>query len=222
MNIILPDFIKKCIKNLNNNGFSAFVVGGAIRDLIMNKTPHDFDIATNAPAQTVMKIFKNSIPTGLKHGTVTVIIDGNSIEITTFRTESNYFDNRHPEQIKFVDDICSDLSRRDFTVNAIAYNEKDGIIDEFGGIDDIKNKIIRTVGNPELRFKEDALRILRCFRFAAQLNFTIEQNKQKCAEILTDSLFNISYERIFIELKKTFISKNPSKLQSDSYKNVGW
>lgn len=212
MKIIIPEFIKKCIKIINNNGYEAYCVGGAVRDILLGSVPQDFDITTSAPAESLLTMFEKTIPTGLKHGTVTAIMDGNAVEITTYRTESNYSDNRHPEKINFVTNIADDLKRRDFTINALAFNEDNGLLDLFGGIDDLNNKIIRTVGNPNDRFLEDALRILRCFRFSCSLDFKIEENTLNASKKLSNLLKNISAERIFGELKKVFISNNPQKL----------
>lgn len=222
--IILPDFIKKCIKTLEQNGYSAYLVGGAVRDFLMNKKPNDFDIATGAPAEKVVEIFEKTVPTGIKHGTVTVFIDKKQIEVTTFRTDGDYLDFRHPNAVQFVGNIKEDLSRRDFTINALAYNENDGLIDLFGGLNDINAKIIKAVDEPDKRFEEDALRILRCFRFAAQLDFAIENNTLFSAIKMSDNLKNISSERIFDELKRIFVSENPEiinyLLNKEFFKNL--
>lgn len=212
MSILLKDEVKICINELENHGFECFCVGGAVRDSILGQIPDDFDIATNALPSEVTKIFEKTIPTGIKHGTVTVIINNTPIEVTTYRTDGKYTDNRAPDSVTFVGSINDDLSRRDFTVNAICYNPKTLIYDPLNGIDDLKNKLIRSVGDPYLRFNEDALRILRAFRFSAQLNFRIEENTKTAALKLNSLLKNISVERIFVELKKGITSNNPERL----------
>lgn len=203
MQIKLPNHVKKCITTLENAGHEAFCVGGAVRDLISGlKTPHDFDVAVNCPPEEVMKLFEHTIPTGIKHGTVTVLIDGIPIEVTTYRVDGDYTDARHPDSVRFVGNIKEDLSRRDFTVNAIAYNEQKGIFDPFDGCGDIKRKILRTVGDAELRFKEDALRIMRLYRFSSVLGFEIESETETSADKNAHHLPAVSVERITAELKK--------------------
>lgn len=203
MKFDLPQNIKFVLNTFNQNGHKAYIVGGCVRDLLCGKTPHDFDVTTSALPHETQNFFDKTIATGLSHGTVTIMIDGEPIEATTFRTESVYNDSRHPESVNFVSDVKEDLARRDFTVNAMCYNETDGLLDLFGGADDINHKILRAVGNAEQRFSEDALRILRLFRFAATLNFTIENNTFSAAIKCAPLLKNISAERIFTELKKT-------------------
>lgn len=212
----LPAYVKNCIEALDSAGFSAYAVGGAVRDSLLGTTPSDWDVTTSANPEQTLEVFSNkrTIPTGIKHGTVTVLFEENEksvpIEITTFRIDGQYLDSRHPESVSFSHDVRDDLSRRDFTVNAMAYNENEGLIDIFGGADDLKNKIIRTVGDPKVRFTEDALRILRAFRFSAQLGFEIESNTligaQKCAHLLK----NIARERVSAEFKKLLIASDPS------------
>ena len=203
MQIILPNHVKKCISTLQNAGYEAFCVGGAVRDLISKiKQPHDFDVAVNCPPEKVISLFERTIPTGIKHGTVTVLIDGIPIEVTTYRVDGDYTDARHPDSVRFVGSIKEDLSRRDFTVNAIAYNEQQGIFDPFDGCGDIENKILRTVGDADLRFKEDALRIIRLFRFASVLGFKIEENTAQSAHNNAYLLPAVSVERITAELQK--------------------
>ena len=206
--IKIPKKIEKAINVLSKNGFEAYIVGGCVRDMLMGITPNDFDITTNALSEQIQKIFDKTIPTGIKHGTVTVIIDKTPIEITTFRNESNYTDHRHPENISFVSSLKEDLSRRDFTVNAMAFNSASGIIDYFGGQNDLKNRILQAVGNAEVRFEEDALRILRLFRFASVLGFDIEKNTLNAAIKKAHLLTSISGERIFSELYRTLSGKN--------------
>ena len=212
MSYFLPNPIKKCIETLENNGFEAYCVGGAVRDLIMGKTPYDYDITTSAMPEEIISCFDKTVPTGIKHGTVTVIIDNYNIEVTTYRSDGEYINHRQPETVNFVKNINEDLSRRDFTINAICYNPKTNTLDLFSGQSDIKNKIIRTVGNPDVRFTEDALRIMRCFRFSCQLGFSIEENTLNSALKLAKNLDKISSERIYTELKKILLSPTPSKL----------
>ena len=194
-------------------GFKAYLVGGAVRDIFLNKPCSDWDVATNAKPEDVMKMFKFVVPTGIAHGTVTVHFMKQEIEVTTFRTESDYSDGRHPDKIEYAATIEEDLSRRDFTMNAIAVDLKDGsIVDPFGGRKDIKKKIIRTVGNAHERFMEDGLRPVRALRFASQLNFSIE--KKTYLEIFKEDIqkksFSISIERFRDEFMKMMKSQYPS------------
>ena len=207
--LIFPDYALKCISKLNNSGFEAYFVGGCVRDLIYGRECNDFDITTSALPNEVMNLFENTVPTGIKHGTVTVIIDNNPIEITTFRTENNYEDSRHPSSIDFVKNINEDLKRRDFTINALAYNPSCGLIDLFCGKKDLKNKIIKTVGNAEERFNEDALRILRAYRFSSVLGFNIEENTKKASLNLANKLSFVSGERVYSELSKLIYGQKP-------------
>lgn len=206
--IKIPAETQYVIDSLLKNGYDAFIVGGCVRDSLMGRTPDDFDVTTSAKPEEVQKLFEKTIPTGIKHGTVTVMVDKTPIEVTTFRTESGYSDSRHPESVSFVADIKEDLSRRDFTVNAMAYNPLKGIIDFFDGYEDINRKILRAVGDPEKRFSEDALRILRLFRFASTLDFTCEENTIEAALKCAVGLEKISSERIFTELYKAANGKN--------------
>ncbi len=198
------------ISRLSEHGYEAYAVGGAVRDMIMGKKPDDWDITTNALPDETKSVFADFdvIETGIKHGTVTVIVDRKPYEITTYRTESGYTDSRRPDAVAFVSDLTSDLSRRDFTVNAIAYSSNNGYVDIFGGKEDINNKIIRTVGEPKLRFSEDALRILRALRFSSVLGFEIEKNTSNAIFELAYTLNAVSPERIFAELKKLLVGKN--------------
>ena len=177
INLNIPDFVCEIIERISASDESAYLVGGSLRDMLLSKEPHDFDLASSASPEKICEIFSDMrvIKTGIAHGTVTLLSRGGSVEITTFRVDGAYTDMRHPESVKFTRRIEDDLSRRDFTVNAMAYNKKDRLIDLFGGASDIENKIIRTVGAPEERFTEDALRIMRAFRFSAQLGFDIEK-----------------------------------------------
>lgn len=212
MNFSLPQKIEYVLDTLISNGHKAYIVGGCVRDLLCGKGPHDYDITTSAMPQETQALFDKTIATGLKHGTVTVMINGEPIEVTTFRTESVYKDSRHPESVNFVRDVRDDLARRDFTVNAMCYNHIDGLIDLFGGKEDIDGKILRAVGDAKTRFKEDALRILRLFRFAATLGFTIEKHTFDAAIECAPLLQNISAERIFSELQKAAAGNNPAAL----------
>jgi len=203
-NIILDHGTETIINELSAAGFKAYAVGGAVRDGFLGTAPKDFDIATNAPAEKIADILNEFtvIPTGIKFGTVTAVAEGKNYEITTFRTDGQYTDNRRPENVKFVGSLREDLERRDFTMNAMAYNKSEGMIDFFGGVSDIDNKTIRAVGDPDKRFKEDALRILRAVRFASVLGCKIDGDTKKALFINKDLLKNISAERIFSELKK--------------------
>lgn len=204
-----PEYIKKCIDMLEDNGFSGYVVGGALRDSLLGREVHDWDVATSALPDDTLRVFEDlrTIPTGLKHGTVTVLFDNGEgknvpVEITTFRIDGEYLDNRHPSEVIFTPSVADDLSRRDFTVNAMAFNEKEGLIDCFSGREDLKNKLIRCVGEPKKRYGEDALRILRAFRFAAQLGFEIEERTLSAASSCSPLLSNIARERIGAEFLK--------------------
>jgi len=189
-----------------------FLEPGCVRDSILQKHPKDWDITTKANPNKVMKLFDKVVLTGLKHGTVTVMINNEGYEVTTYRTDGEYEDNRHPKEVKFVSSLKEDLARRDFTINAMAYNEKDGLVDYFGGVQDLNNKIIKTVGEPKKRFNEDALRMLRAIRFSAQLNFKIDENVLFTIKELKDNIKNISKERIREEFNKTLIS-DPKKIE---------
>lgn len=212
MNFKIPDYVSNIIQTLENNGYEAYIVGGCVRDILMGITPHDYDITTNALPQEIKSLFRITIDTGIKHGTVTVIIDNEPVEITTYRTEGIYSDNRRPDNINFVTKLSEDLSRRDFTVNAICYNESKGYVDLFGGKEDIENRILRAVGNPANRFREDSLRILRLFRFASTLGFKIETKTFEDAISYSNLIKNVSRERIAEELKKAVIGDDISIL----------
>lgn len=213
MNLNFPNYAIKCLNKIIDAGYEAYFVGGCVRDSILEKSYDDIDITTNALPDDIIRIFDKTIPTGIKHGTVTVIIDDKNIEVTTYRTENGYSDYRHPENIIFVSNLKEDLSRRDFTINALAYNGN-VLVDLFGGIDDIKNKTIKAIGNPEIRFTEDALRIIRAYRFSGVLGFDIESKTVSAAEKLSNLLNNISGERIFSELKKLSLGVSFEKFYS--------
>lgn len=195
---------------LNKAGFSAFLVGGAPRDFVMGKNPHDFDIATSATPDEMLDIFSDvtTFRTGVSHGTVSVFYEGETVEITTFRSDGDYIDHRHPEKVTFSKELRDDLSRRDFTVNAMAYSPEKGIIDPFDGREDISKKLIRCVGVPANRFEEDALRILRALRFASTLGFKVETETKKAIFEKKELIFFVSKERIAEELKKTLDGDN--------------
>ena len=204
MKINLPSAVCFLLDRLNHKGFEAYVVGGCVRDSIMGIVPHDWDICTSATPDQMIEVFSDCkvIPTGLQHGTISVVINNVPYEITTYRIDGEYEDNRHPKNVEFVSDLKLDLMRRDFTINAMAYNEQDGLIDLFGGVDDINKHEIKCVGNPDDRFQEDALRILRAIRFAIRYNFKIELNTKISLHRYRWLLKNISAERISSELTK--------------------
>lgn len=209
------------INKLTSAGFEAYAVGGAVRDMLMNRPSDDWDITTNALPEETKAVFSEYpvIETGIKHGTVAVVMDKTVYEVTTYRTEDTYTDSRHPDSVVFVRDLRSDLARRDFTVNAIAYSKQKGIIDHFGGVEDIKSGLIRTVGDPFERFSEDALRILRALRFSSVLGFDIEENTSNAVFELADTLDKVSPERIFVEIKKLLLGKNAQAVL-DKYHTV--
>lgn len=204
MKINLPSAVCFLLGRLYEKGFEAYVVGGCVRDSIMGIVPHDWDICTSATPDQMIEVFSDCkvIPTGLQHGTISVVIDNVPYEITTYRIDGEYEDNRHPKNVEFVSDLKLDLMRRDFTINAMAYNEQDGLVDLFGGIEDISKREIKCVGNPDDRFQEDALRILRAIRFAIRYNFKIELNTKVSLHRYRGLLKNISAERISSELTK--------------------
>lgn len=210
--LFVPSECEFIINSLQKNGYEAYLVGGCVRDMLMGVPPYDFDITTSAPPEITVSLFEKTVPTGLKHGTVTVIIGGKPFEVTTYRTDGEYKDSRHPESVRFVSSLREDLARRDFTVNAIAYNGTDGLKDYFGGVRDIKDGILRAVGKPKKRFSEDALRIMRLFRFASVLNFEIESNTLTAALEAAPLLKNISAERLYRELLKAVCGKNPGAI----------
>lgn len=209
ISIAVPEEVRYILDILQENKYQAFVVGGCVRDSIIGREPGDWDIATNAVPEEIKKLFEKTVDTGIKHGTVTVVIDGSNYEITTYRVDGEYLDFRKPESVSFTGSIEEDLSRRDFTVNAIAYNPELGIVDPFGGIADIEAGIIRTVGDPDKRFREDALRLLRAVRFSAQLGFSIAEGTLESIGANSRLIENISSERIRDELTKILLSDNP-------------
>lgn len=217
MTMDMPKNVDIAINLLQSAGFEAYAVGGCVRDSLLGKTPNDWDITTSAKPEDMKSVFAefHCIDTGIKHGTVTVVIDGEPLEITTFRLDGEYEDNRHPKSVTFTSNLGADLGRRDFTVNAMAYSKKTGTVDLFGGQNDLKNRIIRCVGDPDRRFNEDALRILRALRFASALDFEIEE---KTAQSLLKNralLGNISEERIAKELLKLVCGKGAKRILTD-------
>jgi len=198
----IPEYVKKVVDTLNKNGFEAFVVGGAVRDAMLGQNPDDWDVTTNAMAEQTKQCFDRHFDTGIKHGTITVLTDKKPVEVTTYRIDGEYKDNRRPETVAFTADIKEDLKRRDFTINAMAYNEQAGLLDLYGGAEDLKNKIIRCVGDADTRFGEDALRIMRAIRFAARFGFDIEEKTFESIKKNRYLLKNISVERIQVELVK--------------------
>lgn len=206
----LPSYVLSAIQTIENEGYEAYVVGGCVRDSLRNSAPNDWDITTSATPDEILKIFSYTkcIEVGKKHGTICVIIDGQKLEITTYRIESGYSDTRHPDSVSFSSSVCDDLSRRDFTINAIAYNPNKGFVDLFGGKEDIQSKTIRCVGNPSERFKEDALRILRALRFSSQLSYSIDNITKAAILEFAPLLKNISKERIYEEMTKILCGNN--------------
>ena len=235
----MPEDVKYILEKLNNAGYEAYAVGGCVRDSILGRNPDDWDITTSAKPEETKALFSRTIDTGIQHGTVTVMCNHVGYEVTTYRIDGEYEDSRHPKEVIFTSDLLEDLKRRDFTINAMAYNhledenktdatlagddlEKDseerkkntGLVDAFGGIQDIENKIIRCVGNPVHRFEEDALRMMRAVRFSAQLGYEIEEETKKAIQLLAGNLTNISAERIQVELVKLLVSDHPDYLRT--------
>ena len=203
MIIDLPKNVENIIGSLEEHGFEGFAVGGCVRDSLLKKTPKDWDITTDALPVDMKKIFKKTFDTGIAHGTVTVLMDGVGYELTTYRIDGNYSDGRHPDSVSFSKNLSEDLCRRDFTINAMAYSNKKGIVDLFDGRKDLQNGIIRAVGDAKKRFDEDALRMLRAVRFAAQLGFKIDDDTFEAIKEKAKLLSNVSKERLFVELNKS-------------------
>lgn len=207
----IPEDVKYILDTLHKNGYEGYIVGGCVRDAIMGIPPHDWDMTTSAKPEEVKKLFSHTFDTGIKHGTVTVVLNKENYEITTYRIEGGYDDCRHPNDVSFTTDLHEDLLRRDFTMNAIAYNEEEGYVDIFGGIGDIAKKTIKGVGEADERFKEDALRMLRAVRFSAQLGFNIEEKTEEALRENCGLIEKISAERIREETTKLFLSKYTQK-----------
>lgn len=211
--LLLPEYVRRLMALLEASGEEAYVVGGGLRDALLGKEPSDYDLATSASPERMCEIFSDfrTVGSGLKHGTLTVICDRHPIEITTFRVDGSYTDSRHPDSVSFTRSIEEDLARRDFTVNAMAYNERRGLIDLYGGREDLRDGVIRAVGDPERRFQEDALRILRAFRFSALLGFDIDAPTLAAAEKCRGGLDNIARERIGSEFLKLICAPHPER-----------
>lgn len=211
--IQLPEKVKYIIDTIMEAGYEAYAVGGCIRDSILLREPSDWDITTSASPYQVKELFRRTLDTGIKHGTVTVMLDKEGFEVTTYRIDGEYEDGRHPKEVTFTRNLTEDLKRRDFTINAMAYNEKDGLVDIFGGLEDIRCKMIRCVGDPVERFSEDALRMMRAVRFSAQLGYRIEEETSNAIRVLAPDLKKISAERIQTELVKLLTSPHPDYLR---------
>ena len=211
MKLTLDPGAAALLDTLHAAGYAAYAVGGCVRDSLLGRTAHDWDLCTSALPQQVMELFgtEQCIPTGLQHGTVTIKYGGQLYETTTFRTEGSYTDGRHPDEVQFVPDVREDLARRDFTINAMAYNEAEGLVDPFGGQKDLQNGLLRAVGEPQQRFTEDALRILRLYRFAARFGFALDATTARAARQLAPHLDCISAERIQEELAKLLAAPQP-------------
>ena len=211
--INIPERANLIVKTLQDAGYEAYVVGGCVRDEILGRKPDDWDITTSALPEQVKALFRRTVDTGLKHGTVTVMQGDEGFEVTTYRIDGEYEDGRHPKNVEFTRNLSEDLRRRDFTINAMAYNDREGLVDLFNGLGDIEKKVIRCVGDPEERFGEDALRMLRVVRFSAQLGYTIDESTEKAISKLSGNLEKISAERIHTELIKLLVSDNPMMLK---------
>lgn len=213
MKICLPDDVLLMIDTLNRAGHSAYAVGGCVRDVLRGEEPSDWDITTAATPEEIMALFEHTVPTGLQHGTVTVLIGKNAYEVTTFRVDGDYSDHRRPEQVVFTKDITEDLSRRDFTMNAMAYHPETGLCDPFGGQADIEKGLIRCVGDPMVRFDEDALRMMRAVRFAARTGFVIDDEILRAMRAQAELIRAVSAERIRDELVKTLCTDRPEGVE---------
>lgn len=214
MIINMPEKVKSIINTIQEAGFEAYAVGGCIRDSILGREPEDWDITTSARPQQIKQLFKRTVDTGIKHGTVTVMLEKEGFEVTTYRIDGKYEDSRHPKEVAFTGSLIEDLKRRDFTINAMAYNEAQGLVDIFEGMKDLERGSIRCVGNPEERFTEDALRMLRAIRFSAQLGYRIEEKTYEAIKALAPTLNRISAERIQVEMTKILVSPNPDYLRT--------
>ena len=209
----LPKHVKAIITTLEHAGFEGYAVGGCVRDTLLGKEPDDWDITTSAAPGQVKGLFSRTIDTGIQHGTVTVLMDKETYEVTTYRIDGEYEDGRHPKEVVFTANLLEDLKRRDFTINAMAYNDASGIVDAFGGMEDLENKVIRCVGEPAERFTEDALRMMRAVRFSGQLGYEIEEKTGQAVTQLAPTLSKISAERICTELTKLMVSPHPDYLR---------
>lgn len=213
MKMNIPEPARKIIDRLNEHGYEAYVVGGCVRDMILKREPGDWDITTSARPEQVKALFTRTLDTGIQHGTVTIMVGKEGYEVTTFRVDGDYTDGRHPDTVTFTPSLEEDLKRRDFTINAMAYNHNTGLVDIFGGREDIEGKVIRCVGNPTERFTEDALRILRAIRFSAQLGFEIEDATRQAITEIAPNLIHVSKERVQVELTKLLLSDRPEAMK---------
>lgn len=229
----IPEQVGQIIGILQEHGFEAYAVGGCVRDTLLGREPEDWDITTSARPEQVKQLFRRTIDTGLQHGTVTIMLGHQGYEVTTYRIDGEYEDGRHPKQVEFTSSLLEDLRRRDFTINAMAYSHETGIVDAFGGIEDLKRGVIRCVGNAMERFSEDALRILRAIRFSAQLDFWIEEETWNGISRIAPNLSKVSKERIQMELTKLLLSAHPERMRqvyetgisayvSDAFHNLNW
>ena len=207
--IEMPEKVERILQVLHENGYEAYAVGGCVRDSVLGRIPSDWDVTTSASPLQVKELFTRTIDTGIQHGTVTVMDGKDGFEVTTYRIDGVYEDCRHPKEVIFTSNLTEDLKRRDFTINAMAYSHESGIVDEFGGLEDLKNGVIRCVGNPRDRFSEDALRMMRAVRFAAQLGFELSEDVKEAIREMADALDFVSAERIQVELVKLITSPNP-------------
>ena len=212
MKIQMPEAANYIIQTLMAHGYEAYIVGGCVRDSVLGRTPQDWDITTSATPEQTKALFRRTIDTGIEHGTVTIMMDHVGYEVTTYRVDGKYEDHRRPKEVTFTASLLEDLKRRDFTINAMAYNEQEGLVDIFGGAEDLRRGIIRCVGVPQERFDEDALRILRAVRFAAQLDFEIEAKTRQAIREKAEFLRDISAERIQVELTKLITSDHPERI----------
>ena len=212
MEIKIPAPAEEILTKLNENGYEAYVVGGCVRDMILGREPGDWDITTSALPEQVKQVFRRTVDTGIQHGTVTVMMGDEGYEVTTYRIDGEYADGRHPDSVTFTPSLTEDLKRRDFTVNAMAYNGNTGLVDEFGGMEDLDRGIIRCVGEPMDRFSEDALRILRAIRFSAQLGFAIEGRTYEAIRAIAPNMGHVSKDRIQAELTKLLLSPHPGHI----------
>lgn len=214
MNFQLPTYVLTVLEQLNTCGFEAYAVGGCVRDMLLGHTPYDFDVCTNATPQEMLACFCEfrTVPTGIEHGTVTVIVQNQPVEVTTYRIDGEYADSRHPDAVSFTSSLKEDLARRDFTVNAMAYHPQRGLVDLYGGREDLNRGVIRCVGDPMLRFSEDALRILRGLRFASSLGFSLEPSLVAAMETLCSTLQKVAMERVFVEFTKLLCGKGATEI----------
>ncbi len=211
--IDIPDGAEQILRTLREAGHEAYVVGGCVRDSLLQRVPDDWDITTSARPEEVKSLFRRTVDTGIQHGTVTVMIGREGYEVTTYRVDGEYADGRHPKQVTFTPSLLEDLKRRDFTINAMAYSPEEGLVDEFGGMEDLERGILRAVGDPVLRFTEDALRMMRAVRFSAQLGYEIEEKTRDGIRGLCQNLRLVSAERVRTELDKLLCSPHPGKLR---------